>query len=52
METRVRGAAFVLLLLGAIARAHEHHEDKIEDGHVISDDPIVRGQRGKQERYM
>jgi hypothetical protein len=25
----------------ATAAAHEHHEDKIEEGHAVSADPIV-----------
>ncbi|KAJ4367020.1 hypothetical protein N0V83_007550 [Neocucurbitaria cava] len=40
MESRIRGAALVALLLSTAATAHEHHMDKIEEGHAISDDPI------------
>lgn len=32
----------MVLLLTTAATAHEHHMDNIEEGHAISDDPIVR----------
>lgn len=36
------GAALVATFLSTAVSAHDHHMDKIEDGHAISDDPIVR----------
>jgi beta-lactam-binding protein with PASTA domain len=42
MEIRTTAVAAAALLLSATVTAHEHHDDKIEEGHVISDDPIVR----------
>lgn len=43
MGRTARGAASVALLLSfaATAKAHEHHMDSIEEGHFVSDDPIV-----------
>jgi hypothetical protein len=35
-------AALVALSLSTMAMSHEHHMDKIEDGHAVSADPIVR----------
>lgn len=43
-ELKSRVAALVALLLSSAvtAKAHEHHMDNIEEGHFVSDDPIVR----------
>ena len=43
MELRLtmRGLTLAALLLSQ-ASAHEHHGDKIAEGHAISEDPIVR----------
>lgn len=48
LNARLRAAAAVLLCIAAVATAHEHHDDKIEEGEGISQDPIVRrkGQLG------
>jgi hypothetical protein len=40
MERGTVAAAFAALLLSTTATAHEHHMNKIEEGHAISDDPI------------
>lgn len=40
MWSTIRVAASVALLFTAAATAHEHHMNKIETGHAISDDPI------------
>jgi len=41
MEMRTRALAAAALLLSTAVTAHEHHNDKIEEGHAISADPIV-----------
>jgi len=40
MGLQATGFAWVALLLITAATAHEHHVNKIEEGHAISDDPI------------
>lgn len=45
MGYTLRAATLVALLLNTAVKAHEHHDDKIEEGQVISADPIVRHQR-------
>ena len=44
----VVAAAFLAFSFPSTANAHEHHMDSIEEGHAISDDPIVR--QGENER--
>lgn len=46
---RTRGVALATLLLSSAATvtAHEHHMNKIVEGEYVSDDPIVRHQRGR-----
>lgn len=41
MSVRIKGAAIVVAtLLSTTVLAHEHHEDKIEDGQAISAEPL------------
>ncbi|KAH8733146.1 hypothetical protein GQ44DRAFT_696981 [Phaeosphaeriaceae sp. PMI808] len=40
MLFKIIGVAVTTLILSTLARAHDHHGDKIEDGHAISADPI------------
>jgi hypothetical protein len=42
MEFKATGVAAAALLLSTVVSAHDHHSDKIEEGHAISADPIVR----------
>ena len=43
MSFRTRQAALAAtLFLTTVATAHEHHTDNVEEGHAISDDPVVR----------
>lgn len=45
MEMRITALAAAALLLSTAVTAHEHHNDKIEEGHAISADPIVCNDR-------
>ena len=38
----IKGCIVLCVLLAGQTAAHEHHEDKIPEGSVISSDPIVR----------
>jgi hypothetical protein len=39
---RILSAALVAVVaFASIASAHEHHDDKIQEGQFVSDDPIV-----------
>lgn len=49
-KSRAAASAALLLSFAVAATAHEHHTDKIEEGHAISDDPIVRGAGEASER--
>jgi hypothetical protein len=40
MGTRMKAIAAAALLLSTAVTAHDHHSDKIEEGHAISADPI------------
>lgn len=40
MGYRIGAGAAVALLLSTAVTAHDHHNDKIEEGHAISADPI------------
>ncbi|OAL51001.1 hypothetical protein IQ07DRAFT_508243 [Pyrenochaeta sp. DS3sAY3a] len=40
MRFTLPAAAWTALLLSAVATAHDHHTDNIEEGHAISQDPI------------
>ncbi|KAH7348134.1 integral membrane protein-like protein [Pyrenochaeta sp. MPI-SDFR-AT-0127] len=40
MAAKPRAAVLVALLLSTATTAHEHHVNKIADGHTVSDDPI------------
>lgn len=44
LNARFRPVVAVLLCTAAVATAHEHHNDKIEEGEGVSADPIVRFQ--------
>lgn len=42
-KSRAVALAGLALSFSALVKAHEHHTDKIGEGHFVSDDPIVRG---------
>jgi hypothetical protein len=41
MRATISLAALLCVYLAGRADAHEHHDDKIPDGQVVSPDPIV-----------
>jgi hypothetical protein len=40
MGLRTTAVAAAALLLSSVVTAHDHHTDKIEEGHAVSADPI------------